>query len=154
MTARSAKENVCGACGFTFFQNTAAAVGVIIEYAGRLLFTVRLHAPGKGKLGLPGGFIDDGETAEAGLCREVREELGLELPPQELRYLASFPNRYRFKGVTYHTLDLFFTWAPGREPAAQARDEVAALRWLPRHAVPPEQLAFPSARQALARYRL
>lgn len=152
MACRAGKEHLCTACGFVFFQNTATAAGLIIEWDGRLLFTVRLHEPAKGGLGLPGGFVDNGESAEAGLCREVSEELGVAVPAEALRYLGSFPNRYPFKGVLYHTVDLFFSWQPDREPAAEARDEVAAVRWIRRAEIPLAELAFPSARQALARY--
>lgn len=35
---------------------------------------------------LPGGKIDAGETAEEGLCREIAEELNVQLHPQELNY--------------------------------------------------------------------
>ena len=35
---------------------------------------------------LPGGKIDAGETAEAGLCREVAEELNVQLCPNDLGF--------------------------------------------------------------------
>src|SRR5690606_1967208 len=87
-------------CGFSFYLNPACAVGaVLVDPAGNLLFIRRAKNPSKGLLGLPGGFIDPGETAEAALTREIQEEIGLHV--QELRFLASFPNEYRYKSVMY-----------------------------------------------------
>ena len=42
------------------------------------------------KFQLFGGFLDPGETAEAGAARELKEESGLEVLPSDLSYLGSF----------------------------------------------------------------
>lgn len=148
-TAEAAVPFRCGSCGFVLFFNAAAAVAVLIERADHaVLFTRRARDPGAGLLGLPGGFVDFGETAEGALRREVREEVGLEIG--DLAYLASFPNRYAYAGVTYHTLDLFFRaiLPPSAEP--RALDAVESLAWRHLASVAPEEIAFASMRAAVS----
>ena len=56
--------------------------------------------------GLPGGFVDAGETAEDALVREVLEEVQLKVA--SLRYLISYPNEYAYKGFVLPVTDMFF----------------------------------------------
>ena len=48
-----------------------------MDPAGRLLLIRRGHEPGKGLWSIPGGRLEPGESDEAALVREVREETGL-----------------------------------------------------------------------------
>ena len=140
------REFRCPDCGFRFFQNVAAACGVLVEHHGRFLFLERAKQPALGLLGLPGGFVDPGESVEAALAREVEEEIGGSLGP--VTFVASFPNRYPFAGVEYHTCDLYFRASLACQPSDLKADptEVAALRWLSADEVGLEDLAFSSLR--------
>lgn len=139
----------CPACGFTLYFNAGGATGAIIRRPdGLALFVRRAKDPGKGKLALPGGFVDPGENAEEGLTREVREEVGLGV--RALRYLCSHANSYFYAGVTYHTLDLFYVATVDDTSGATALDAVDAIVWLDPLTVPLEEIAFPSMRAALA----
>jgi ADP-ribose pyrophosphatase YjhB (NUDIX family) len=137
----------CVHCGFVLFFNAASAVAVFVERPdGRVLYTRRARDPGRGRLGMPGGFVDFGETAEDAARREVHEEVGLELGP--LEYLASFPNRYEYAGVTYATLDLFFVAPALAAERARALDAVASLEWVHPSDVDSAAIAFDSMRRA------
>ena len=98
----------CAACGFVYFFNPTVATAAFVSRAdGRCLFIRRGREPGLGLLAPPGGFIDEGETAETAVAREIREEVGLEIA--DLAFLCSRVNDYRYKGVDYPVVDLFFT---------------------------------------------
>ncbi len=46
---------------------------------GNALVTIRGREPEKGRIDLPGGFLEVGEHPVDGLVREAREELGVEI---------------------------------------------------------------------------
>ena len=142
----------CAVCEFTLFFNPVVGVaGLIRRPDGAILLLRRAKEPAKGKLGVPGGFVDFGESAEDGLRREAREEVGLQLDAVE--FFLSFPNEYTYRDVTYGVVDFYFTARIDAHQSAQALDEVESLVWLQPAAISPDDLAFPSLRHALQRYR-
>jgi ADP-ribose pyrophosphatase YjhB (NUDIX family) len=153
----------CPDCGFSYYHNTAAATACVIS-DGRvpaeehILFLVRARDPGKGKLDLPGGFVDPGEGAIESLRRELREELGWE-PAGEPVLFASFPNIYPYKNIVYNTCDLFFTLsAPELADRALTtlinieESEVREIRFLRYSEIDAGDIAFESVKKALAAY--
>lgn len=140
----------CPACGFAAYSNAAAAVGVVAwNGAGELLVCERARDPGKGRLDLPGGFVDPGETAEEACARECREELGIELTG--FRYLASYPNEYPYRRLNVRVLDLFFSVRidAGQARSLRAGDDVAAAAFRSLDGLRAEDFAFPSTRRLL-----
>jgi ADP-ribose pyrophosphatase YjhB (NUDIX family) len=142
----------CTACSFTFFFNpTVASAAWVCDSQGRVLLIRRAKEPAKDKFGIPGGFIDIGETAEDGLRREVREEVGLEI--DRIRFLMSCPNLYLYREVSYPVVDLVFTAIALDPENAKPLDGVAGIEWRLPAAVDPEELAFPSMRASLEAVR-
>jgi ADP-ribose pyrophosphatase YjhB (NUDIX family) len=141
----------CSDCTLTLYLNTGAAVGAIItDRQGRILLIRRAKDPSKGKLGLPGGFLDLGETAEQAIVREVKEEVGLDIT--SLKFLASFPNDYHYRGIIYPLLDIFFTTSVESLDSARALDEVDACIVAAPEEIDLDTIAFPSIRKALELY--
>jgi ADP-ribose pyrophosphatase YjhB (NUDIX family) len=139
----------CGGCSlFFYFNPTVAAAAFVFDAAGRVLLIRRAKEPSAGKLAVPGGFIDFGESAEDGLRREVREEVGIEI--DRLRFLVSFPNAYHYAEVTYPVVDLYFTAVAVNPEAARPLDAVLRVEWRFPKEVPDEEIAFASMRVALA----
>ena len=103
---------VCQDCGFDLYCNVAAAVGIVIQDKyHNVLFEVRAKNPRKGFVAVPGGFVDFNESAEEAASRECREEIGVEIKPEDLKFLCTCPNTYVYKNIEYKTCDIFFTAA-------------------------------------------
>ena len=108
------KKNECRKCGWVYYQNPVSAVVSIISFENQFLFLRRSKDPGAGKLDMPGGFVDFGETAEEALRRELREELMIE--SVELTYFTSAPNYYLYLNVPYQSLDFYFAATISSKP--------------------------------------
>jgi ADP-ribose pyrophosphatase YjhB (NUDIX family) len=138
---------LCEACGFVYYYNVAVSSTVLLsDPRGHMLFIRRARDPGQGKLALPGGFIDRGETAEAAAMREIREEAGVKLA--QVEFLTSFPNLYTYRNVEYPVVDLFFVArVPSRE--ASPLEDVTEIVWAAPGTARDDELAFPSHARAL-----
>ncbi len=69
-----------------------AADGIIIN-AGQVILVRRANEPFKGRWVLPGGMLEDGESLEETLVREMREETGLVVKPIAVVSAYSDPSR-------------------------------------------------------------
>jgi ADP-ribose pyrophosphatase len=142
----------CDQCGFAFFFGPVTAVGGIIrDSADQILLIVRAREPGRGLYGLPGGFIDRGETAERALRREIEEEVGLRV--SSTRFLTTLPNTYTYHEVTAAVLDLFFVCDVDSFDSIVAEPKEVADYWIGR---PDDdqlgRMAFESNRLAILKY--
>ena len=140
----------CNDCGFVYYHNIAAAVAVILKFKDKILFTVRNVDPDKGKWDLPGGFIDPNENAQEAACREIKEELGLDLQPSDLIFVTTSPNNYLYKNVPYRTMDLFFECElPSDKITITAEDEIKELLWVKTSEIDLNKIGFVSIRKVI-----
>ncbi len=110
----------------------AAAVAAVVlgDGEGEACFLItrraaklRRHA---GQWALPGGRLDEGETLEEAALRELREEVGLRLDPdQVLGQLDDYPTRSGF------VITPFVVWAGPDPDLAHDPTEVAATYRVP-----------------------
>lgn len=143
---------VCPACDFRFyFTPVTGVVGIVVNAAGEVLLLERARDPGRGKYGLPGGFVDPGESAEDALLREVREEVHLTV--SRLAYLASYPNDYTYRGVTIPVTDVIYVCrVESFAPLRADPQEIAGTRLCQPGPPELERMAFESNRRALELY--
>ncbi|MFV0289632.1 MAG: NUDIX domain-containing protein [Mangrovibacterium sp.] len=137
----------CADCSFEYYFNVAAAVtALIFNESNQILLTRRAFEPEKGKLDLPGGFVEFHESATNALARELKEELGVEV--HEMQYFDSFPNQYSFSGLTIHTLDATFI-VKLKTLDFKPMDDVASVEYWKLENIPIDELAFDSTKKTI-----
>jgi len=99
---------------------------VIYDPDGRVLLIRRKNEPFRGAFALPGGFVDIGETVEAGCRREVREETGVEVSDLGLVGVYSDPGR----DPRGHTVSAAFLAKLPKSVAPTAGDDAEAAEWV------------------------
>lgn len=110
-------------------------VDAVVRVADRVLLIRRGRAPGKGLLAVPGGFIDQRETAYQSCVRELREETGFELLPQEMEHalkanrVFDHPDRSQRGRVITHAFH--FDFGERLLPEIAGGDDAAEARWVP-----------------------
>lgn len=67
---------------------TVSAAAVITRSDGRILILKHAIRP-RWAWGIPGGFIEHGESPDAGLRREIKEETGLQLSEVRMLFLRT-----------------------------------------------------------------
>jgi ADP-ribose pyrophosphatase YjhB (NUDIX family) len=87
---------VCRQCGRIHYQNPLpVVVGVLSKDDGEILLIRRAIDPGKGEWALPGGFIEEDESPQEAVLREIEEEIGIK------GELAGLVGVYRSKSELY-----------------------------------------------------
>jgi NAD+ diphosphatase len=117
---------------------------LIFNPEGKLLVTRRAVEPDTGKIDLPGGFVDPGETAEEALKRELFEELGITV--KSMKYITSGSNEYLFSGLTVFTTDLVFRVEADSLAYLHAQDDITGFEWIDPKTVDVEEIPAPSIR--------
>jgi len=145
------KKLICWQCAFTYYHNVAAAVAAILEYDNKIVLIKRAKEPGKGKLDLPGGFVDPKESAEQAVIREIKEELKIDI--KEPKYLGSYPNIYKYENVLYHTCDLFFYCKIDALPVDFDRTEIEESILMSPLEIPDDRIAFESVKMGLGMFK-
>lgn len=147
------KSKHCKDCGFTYYFNAAAAVASIIKNErGELLLCRRAFNPAKGTLGIPGGFVDPKESTTSAMIREMKEETGVDIKEEELKFLFSIPNIYPYSGLVVHSCDTFFEVTIDSTSDIKPNDDVSECMWVMPENVRLEDIGLNSIREAVRRY--
>jgi len=110
---------ISSSCDYVYWDNPTPVVGAIVERDG-LVILARNKGWSKKMFGLITGFIEKGETPEAGVLREVEEELGLQ------GEIASFVGYYSFFEMNQLIL-VFHVRARGDVVLGEELAEIKAL---------------------------
>lgn len=119
----------CPRCGYLIYDYPRPCSGMLVVKGDAVLLLRRAHAPRIGRLDVPGGFVEAGESLEAAARRELREETGLALGHVEP--LSFHWDEYWLRGFgRFPTMNWYFVgeWRSG-EPVAS--DDAAGAEWIP-----------------------
>ncbi|MBI2016335.1 MAG: NAD(+) diphosphatase [Candidatus Rokubacteria bacterium] len=128
----------CPACRYEHYPHLHPAVIVLVRDGDRVLLARKsIWAPGR--YALVAGFVDNGESLEGAVAREVKEEVGVDV--KDIRYVGSqnwpFPSQIMLGFVA--------TYAGGA--IAIDPEELEDARWFPA-----DRLPTGPARHSIARF--
>jgi len=136
-------RNVCPSCGTIHYENPRIVVGCVVEYEGLILLCRRAIEPRRGFWTFPAGFLENGETLEAGAARESQEEALARVTIDSLLAVVNIPEA--------HQVHIFFRahmvdgeFGAGPESLESKLVTTAQIPW--------DEIAFPSTRFALERF--
>ncbi len=85
------------------FNKKFDVVSIFIEHAGTVLFLHRQdHKPQGNTWAVVAGKVEDGEQLLNALLREVKEEIGVELIEEDIKYVKEYYVRYDDYDFKYH----------------------------------------------------
>lgn len=119
----------CPRCRYLIYDYPRPAAGMLVVKRGAVLVLRRGHAPKRGHLDIPGGFVDAGESIEAAARRELREETGLTVG--RIEFLGFYWDRYYLRGFGYFPTMNFYYLARWRSGEPVAADDAAGAEWVP-----------------------
>ncbi|MCC7463060.1 MAG: NUDIX hydrolase [Gammaproteobacteria bacterium] len=134
---------VCSGCGAIHYQNPRVIVGCVPEWQGRILLCRRAIEPRRGYWTIPAGFLENGESLQAGAARESLEEACAHV---EIGSLLAVVNVLYAEQV--HVMFRARMLAPDYATSVESLEvgliEAATIPW--------NDIAFPSVRFALQHY--
>ena len=136
-------RHICDACEFVHYENPRVVVCSLPRFEDKVLMCKRAIEPKYGDWTLPGGFMENGETAQEAAARETREEAGALVSIKNLYTLFSLPQINQVHLIYIADLD---------EPTFEAGRESLEVCLMSANEIPWQELAFPPVKHALEHY--
>ncbi len=148
----SAGPSAGGSAGSVTVAAPVVGVGGVVVDGGRVLLIRRGKPPLLGRWMIPGGTVELGETLAEALVREMEEETGLRVEPQQVLTVAE---RIERDGgdVVYHfvIVDYLCAWISGD---ARAGSDAQAVAWAREDELPGYDLTPKALEVVLDAFRL
>lgn len=135
---------MCVDCGFVHYDNPKVVAGAVCVWEDKILLCRRAIEPRIGFWTIPAGFLELGETIAEGAAREVREESGARVEVGEVLGIFEIP---RISQI--YVVHLAKMLGPDLDPGPESL-EAGLFAW---DDIPWDELAFPSVKWSLDRYR-
>lgn len=133
----------CPDCDTIHYQNPNMVVGCLPLWDKQILLCRRAITPRKGYWNLPAGYLENGETVEAGAIRETWEEARARVDLLRLHTIYNLPK--------VNQVYLFFL-ARMRAPEFAEGPESEEVRLFHPEEIPFEEMAFSSSSFAIRQY--
>ena len=129
---------VCMDCGKTHYQNPNVLVATYVCVGESILWIKRGTPPSIGKWAMPGGYMENDETPEAGASRELLEETGIQVPADKMMLVSV--SSILHMAQTH----LVFRCHLDHKPDTTRTDEAIEFGWFDADELPWQDLAFAS----------
>ncbi|MCF8244814.1 MAG: NUDIX hydrolase [Saprospiraceae bacterium] len=136
-------RQVCGNCGEIHYRNPKIIAGCLPIWDGKVLLCRRAINPRAGFWNVPAGFLEIGETVEAGAMREVWEEALAKVLNLRLQTVFTFTNYW-------HVYIQFV--GELKDGKFGVGEESTETRLFSEAEIPWDEIAFESSRFAIHRY--
>ncbi|MEN9855206.1 MAG: hypothetical protein RLZZ157_332 [Pseudomonadota bacterium] len=133
-------RQVCSTCNFINYVNPRIVAGVVAsDGQGSILLCRRAIEPRRGFWTVPAGFMEEGETTQAGAAREAREEACVEISIDALLGIYEVPRISQVHFMYRGTIQSGFSAGP----------ESLDVQMFAYDAIPWDDIAFPTGIWAL-----
>jgi ADP-ribose pyrophosphatase YjhB (NUDIX family) len=136
-------RRICTRCAIVHYENPRIVVGCVPQFEDQLLICRRAIEPRRGFWTVPAGFMENGESLEAGAARECFEEAQASVEIGSLLALVSIPEAQQVH-VFFRARLPTATFGAGIESLEVKLVRPAQIPW--------DEIAFPSTRFALERF--
>ncbi len=133
----------CKACGEIHYQNPRVICGTLPVWGEKVLLCKRAIEPRYGKWTLPAGFMENGETVEAGALRETHEEAVATVLAPQLLSVISVP--------AINQVHVMF-WGALPEAKFSVTSESLEVQLFAEHEIPWSEIAFGTVKLTLEHY--
>jgi len=136
-------RHVCTVCGEIHYINPKVVVGCLPVLGDKVLLCRRAIEPRYGKWTLPAGFLECGETLEAGALRETLEEAGASVEIESLYTVLSIVHAEQVYIMFRATLP---------QPVFSAGSESLEVALFDESEIPWDEIAFSTIRRTLEHF--
>lgn len=116
-----------------------------------LLGIIRNNEPGKGKIALPGGYLNEYENFEQAASRELLEETGVLTRAEDWKLIASHPNQTN-RVLVFCQLNFEVSMSDYLALTVIQPEEVQGFFLIKPEILPSEDIAFPLHALEMARF--
>lgn len=138
----SAEGQVCPVCLECSREHPSVMLTCFISCGDKLLWIQRKLEPRSGFWAIPGGFMEAGESLRDGAARELWEETGVRLQPDQLEF-------YMTGTITFINQVYVAFRAQVCDEVCQPGEEALAAAFYSRDECPWDQVAYPEVNDSI-----